>query len=174
MDNTERKQIVAQLLKEGRKPSEIQDYLRKEKGDSITYMELRMLLSEMEAKLPEEPSKPFTPLKASPLTSSTPPAPQQSKPRGKGQPAPPPSQSAAAGPRGKTSVAVDDMPQPGSMLSGRVRFGSGAKALWFMDETGRIGLDPELGTGKPDQQDMQEFQTELRRILEQAQSQGGF
>ena len=43
-----------------------------------------------------------------------------------------------------------------------------------MDEMGRIGLDPELGTGKPDQQDMQEFQTELRRILEQAQSQGGF
>lgn len=171
MDNTERKQIIAQLLKEGRKPSEIQDYLRKEKGDSITYMELRMLLSEMEAKLPEEPSKPFTPLKPSPLTAATPPAPP---PRGKGQPAPPQqTAAAAAGPRGKTSVAVDDMPQPGSMLSGRVMFGSGAKALWFMDETGRIGLDPELGTGKPDPQDMQEFQTELRRLLEQAQSQGG-
>ena len=35
-----------QLLKEGRTLSEIQDYLRKEKGDSITYMELRLLLSE--------------------------------------------------------------------------------------------------------------------------------
>ena len=55
MTNEERKPIVKQLLTEGRTLSEIQDFLRKEKGDSITYMELRLLLSEMpEAKLPEK------------------------------------------------------------------------------------------------------------------------
>jgi len=170
MDNAERKIIIAKLLKEGRKPGEIQNYLQKEKGDSITYMELRLLLSEMEAKLADEPSTVFTPLKPSPITAATPPAAQ---PPGKGKAQPvPPQPKAAAGPRGKTTVAIDEAPPPGAMLSGRVRFGSGAKALWVLDESGRIGLDPELGTGKPDQQDMQEFQTELRRILEQAQGGG--
>ena len=68
MTNEERKPIVAQLLKDGRSLSEIQDYLRKEKGDSITYMELRLLLSEMpDAKLPEkEPLKTVVPSPAPP------------------------------------------------------------------------------------------------------------
>jgi hypothetical protein len=163
MDTAERKEIVAKLLKEGRKVSEIQDYLHKEKGDSITYMELRMLLAEMEAKLPDQPNAQFGALKAPPLTAPAPPAGQ---PRGKGPPA---AQQPAAGKRGKTTIAIDQAPPPGAMLSGRVNFGSGAKAYWMMDETGRIGLDPELGTGRPDQQDMQEFQQELRKMLEQAQ-----
>jgi hypothetical protein len=168
MDNTERKQVVAQLLKEGRNPSEIQEYLRKEKNDSITYMELRLLLSEMQARLPDAPSKQVTPLKASPITAATvPPAP--APPRGKGQPAAAPAQKPTAGPRGKTTVMLDEAPPPGAMVSGRVHFGSGAKAYWVLDETGRIGLDPELGSGRPDQQDMTEFQNELRRLLEQAQ-----
>lgn len=165
MDNAERKQIIAQLLKEGRKLSEIQDYLRKEKGDSITYMELRMLLAEMEAKLPDAPSTPFATLKASPLTAPSPPAGQQ---RGKGQPAQAPHQP-AAGKRGRTTIAVDEAPPPGAMLSGRVRFGSGAKAYWVMDEFGRLALEAELGTGQPDEQDKREFQQELRKLLQQAQ-----
>jgi len=170
MDTAERKQIVAQLLKEGRKLSEIQDFLRKEKGDSITYMELRMLLAEMEAKLPDQPSSQFTALKASPITApaTAPGQPKKGKPPAAPGGTPPP----AAGKRGRTMVAIDEAPPPGAMLSGRVNFGSGAKAYWAMDDTGRIGLDPELGTGRPDQQDMQEFQQELRKLLEQAQ--GGF
>ena len=55
----------------------------------------------------------------------------------------------------------------GAMLSGYARFTSGAKAHWFLDEMGRLGLDPELGSGKPTQADMQEFSTELRRMLQQ-------
>jgi DNA-binding transcriptional MerR regulator len=165
MDTAERKQIIAQLLKEGRKLSEIQDYLRKEKGDSITYMELRMLLAEMEAKLPDTPTAHFEAIKApSPLTAPA----QPGQKAGKQPPAtgaPP----AAPGKRGRTSVAIDHAPPPGAMLSGQVRFGSGARAYWVLDDTGRIGLEPELGSGRPDQQDMQEFQQELRRILDQAQ-----
>ena len=55
MTNEERKEIIRKLLKEGQTLSQIQDFLSKEKGDSITYMELRLLLSDMpDAKLPEE------------------------------------------------------------------------------------------------------------------------
>ena len=140
MTTDERKTIVRDLLAQGRTLSQIQDYLRKEKGDSITYMDLRLLLSEMpETKLPEK-ELPKVVL-----------------------PPEPPAVPAAAG---KLSISMDQTPAPGSMLSGYARFSSGATAHWFLDETGRLGMEPELGTGKPTQADMQEFSTELRRMLQ--------
>jgi hypothetical protein len=153
MTNEERKPFVKQLLAEGRTLSQIQDFLRTEKNDSITYMELRLLLSEMpDAKLPEKE------LLKTVLPPAMPPSPAAGvKP-------------AAAGAEtggGKLSISVDQVPSPGAMLSGYARFSSGAKAHWFLDEMGRLGLEPELGSGKPTQPDMQEFSTELRRMLQQ-------
>jgi hypothetical protein len=139
MTNEERKQLVRELLAKGQTLSQIQDCLRNEKNDSITYMELRLLLSEMpDVKLPEK---------------ETP------------KPAPPTPEPKTA--PGKLSISVDQMPAPGAMLSGYARFASGAKAHWFLDESGRLGLEPELGSEKPTQKDMQEFSTELRRMLQQ-------
>jgi hypothetical protein len=151
MTNEERKPIVRDLLRQGRSLSEILDFLHREKQDTITYMELRLLLSEMpDAKLPEkEPPKPAAVTTDSTVVKTAPP--------GKG-----------AEPASKLSIGVDQMPQPGSMLSGFVRFASGAKAHWFLDEMGRLGLEPELGSEKPTQQDMKEFTTELRKMLQQA------
>ena len=151
MTNEERKPFVAQLLKEGRSLSEIQDFLRKEKGDSITYMELRLLLSEMpDAKLPEKEL----------LKTVLPPA--------SNAVAKPAADAGTEPSGGKLSISVDQTPAPGSMLSGYARFSSGAKGHWFLDEMGRLGLEPELGSSKPTQKDMQEFSTELRRMLQQS------
>jgi len=146
MTNDERKQIVRQLLAEGRNLSEIQDYLRNEKSDSITYMDLRLLLSEMpDTRLPEkEVVKPLV-LPPDPTLLPAPDAPVG----------------------GKLSISVDQMPAPGSMLSGYARFSSGAKAHWFLDEMGRLGMEPELGASKPTEKDMKEFTTELRKQLQQ-------
>lgn len=145
MTTDERKEIVRKLLKEGRTLSQIQDFLRKEKGDSITYMELRLLLSEMpDTTLPEK-EQPKVVLPAEPAKPA----------------------AGAAAPASKLSISVDQMPAPGSMLSGYARFTSGAKAHWFLDEMGRLGLEPELGSEKPTQADMQEFSTELRKMLQQ-------
>ena len=152
MTNEERKQIIQDLLTKGFTLNQIQDHLRNEKGDSITYMELRLLLSELpDAKLPE---KEFTKV-------PHPPDIKQPAMPGQAEPAP-------KGGGGKVSISVDQVPQPGSMLSGYARFPSGAKGHWFLDGSGRLGVEPELGTGKPTQKDMQEFSTELRRILEQS------
>ncbi len=151
MTNEERKEVVRKLLKEGRSLSEIQDFLRKEKGDSITYMELRLLLSEMpDAKLPEkELPRVILPAPDAPVKGAT---------AGKGKD--------AAG--GKLSISVDQMPATGAMLSGFARFSSGAKAHWFLDNMGRLGLEPELGSSKPTQADMKEFSAELKRMLEES------
>ena len=143
MTNDERKVVVKELLAKGQTLSQIQDYLRNEKKDSITYMELRLLLSEMpDTKLPErEVVKPMLPPEPKPGTPAS---------------------------GGKMSISMDQAPAPGSMLSGYVRFSSGAKAHWFLDEMGRLGLEPELGSSKATQEDMKEFSTELRKMLQQA------
>jgi hypothetical protein len=153
MTNEERKEIIQKLLTEGRTLSEILDYLHREKSDSITYMEMRLLLSEMpNAKLPEKevPKPPAASAAPSAIESAT------AKPDA-------PTQTAG----GKLSISVDQIPQPGSMLSGYARFGSGAKAHWMLDEMGRLGVEPELGSSKPTTQDMKEFTNELRRLLQQ-------
>ena len=141
MTNDERKQVVRDLLAKGQTLSQIQDFLRKEKNDSITYMELHLLLSEMpDAKLPEkELPKPVVAASvAAPAEAAT----------------------------GKLSISVDQVPALGAMLSGYARFSSGAKAHWLLDEMGRLGVDPELGSSKPTQKDMQEFSAELKRMLQ--------
>ena len=157
MTNDERKKIVRELLAKGQTLSQIQDHLSKQHNDSVTYMELRLLLSEMpDAKLPEkEVPKPTPALDAANAAVGA-------KSAG---PASPLGEPAAPG--GKLSISVDQMPAPGSMLSGYARFSSGAKGHWFLDETGRLGLEPELGSAKPTQADMQEFSTELRKMLQQ-------
>lgn len=157
MTNDERKQVVRELLGKGQTLSQILDYLHKEKTDPITYMDLRLLLSEMpDAKLPEkEPPKTVLPPAVPPGTGAL-------KDSG----------SAAVGKEpetggGKLSISVDQMPAPGAMLSGYARFSSGAKAHWSLDEMGRLGVEPELGSSKATPKDMQEFAAELRRMLQQ-------
>ena len=158
MTNEERKPIVKELLAKGLTLSQIQDYFHKEKNDPITYMDLRLLLTEMpDTKLPEkERPRTIIPAEASP---AGPPGKLASSEAGP--------VAAATGTGDKLSISVDQVPSAGAMLSGYARFSSGAKAHWFLDEMGRLGLDPELGSGKPTQADMQEFSTELRRMLQQ-------
>jgi hypothetical protein len=160
MTNEERKSIVGQLLAKGQTLSQIQDYLHKEKNDPITYMDLRLLLSEMpNAKLPEEePRKTVLPTSVTAASTGANTAPKDLA-------SPAAAKEPAAG--GRVSISVDQTPTPGSMLSGYARFSSGARAHWFLDDMGRLGVEPELGTGKPTQADMQEFTSELRRLLQQ-------
>jgi hypothetical protein len=111
-------------------------------------MELRLLLSEMpDVALPEKEAP-----KPPPPAEPTVPSKTEAKP--------------VANPNQKLSISVEQVPAPGSMLSGFARFSSGAKAHWFLDQTGRLGVEPELGSDKPTQQDMQEFTAELRRMLQ--------
>jgi hypothetical protein len=117
-------------------------------------MDLRLLLSEMpDVKLPEKelPKTLLPPEVAAAATTGA---------KVPGAEKEPPTSA-------KLSISVDQTPAPGAMLSGYARFPSGAKAHWLLDEMGRLGVDPELGSGKPTPQDMQEFTTELRRMLQQ-------
>ncbi len=66
---------------------------------------------------------------------------------------------------GATTVEVSKIVRPGAAISGSVKFGSGVSAEWYVDQFGRLGLENVKG-GKPTENDLREFQEELRKEFE--------
>lgn len=54
---------------------------------------------------------------------------------------------------------------PGMLYSGKVTFSDGQRAMWYVDETGRLGLDPDTADYRPSPEDIAVFQNELKKIL---------
>ena len=174
MDQKQIKEFIAQKVPEGYSLSKIQDML-KEQGVHITFMELRLLASEIEegvwkkteeAKAAAEPVKDIAPTAAEPEDADS--FPEEEPPAPESEPIPEPApmaadQSEPAAPRGKTTVELSKIARPGTAASGTVKFGSGVTAEWVVDQFGRLGLDK--ASGKPDQQDIQEFQVELQKLF---------
>jgi hypothetical protein len=70
-----------------------------------------------------------------------------------------------AGPVGGVAVTVDDLAVPGAVVSGRVTFADGQRAMWYLDQMGRLGLDPDVAGYRPSREDIAEFQRQLQAQL---------
>ena len=136
-DTPDTKEIVRQLRKEGQSLNEILDTLHKEHDVRITFLELRMLVAEIEKSKPVEKKAP------------------KKKPKKK-EPAD------TLGP----AVTVDQVVQPGAQISGTVKFESGASAKWFIDAIGRVSLALDPDSARPSQADMADFQRVLAAKLQ--------
>ena len=150
MEKHEIKLFVGELLNEGLSLSDIQKQLQNDKNVKMTFLDLRLLASELEEidwskqkadieavkaeKKAEEDKKKETEKKADNI--------------------------------GKTVVEVSRLKRPGAIANGTVEFASGANAEWVLDQTGRLALDKQ--TGEPTQEDVQEFQVELQKILSES------
>ena len=73
---------------------------------------------------------------------------------------PPPGQG------GVVRVSVDEIARPGSMVNGRVTFPDGQSGAWYVDEMGRLGIDPDTAGYRPSEPDLMAFQTELQSVME--------
>ena len=157
MTQEEIKQFIADKTAAGMSLTAIQDALSAQ-GVKIRFMELRLLAAEIESVLEKKEAE-----KAAAAT----PAPEEKK--AEEAPASAPAEPASPAPdgaakvRGATTVSVSPIQRPGFVVSGSVSFGSGVTADWYVDQTGRLGLDN--ASGQPDEQDIQEFQIELRKAL---------
>ena len=65
---------------------------------------------------------------------------------------------------GKTVVTVNKVNPPGTLASGTVTFSSGSTADWYVDQTGRPGID-NLKGNPPTREEAQEFMMELQKVL---------
>lgn len=71
--------------------------------------------------------------------------------------------------QGSVEVSVDEITPPHALISGKVRFSDGGRAMWYIDQSGQLGLDADDPSYRPSEEDVKEFQTKLRELLEKQQ-----
>ncbi len=138
------KRFMAQKLSEKESLSEIQKQLNEKFGTKMTYMEVRILASELE----DVDWKVFDP------------APPKKEDEEDAEAEVVATDGVATG----TVVEVSKLVRPGTALSGSVTFRSGSKADWYVDSYGRLGIE-NLQGANPTEEDVREFQTELQKQL---------
>ena len=143
---------VSAWVAEGATLSQIQEQLSSKLGVSMTYMDVRFLVDDLNLALveKEEPKKPEEPVaEAAPAEAAAALAP-------------------AAQGAGVVTVEVDTIAQPHAMVSGHVTFSDGEKADWYIDHQGRPGMAARTPGYRPTPQDITDFQVKLDAALRQA------
>lgn len=176
MDQNEIKKVIAEQLTKGVSLSDIHKMLFDEYKVRMTFMDLRLMASELEsidwsksdakAEATEAPEAEdsegqqdeeeiFDEDEDLPEEENDADPSEEETPSGEGEKI-----------RTATTVEINKIARPGAVLSGSVNFGSGASAEWVLDQLGRIALTN--AKGKPDEEDIKEFQLELQKAVSQA------
>lgn len=149
----EQKQKVREWAAGGAMLAEIQERLRKELDISLSYMETRLLVGDLNLNLQEKAKAPDKKLD---LAAG-------------GELTPPTAGEKAAPAAGKLSVTIDEIAPPHALVSGKVTFSDGVRADWYLDELGRLAINPTKPEYRPSPNDVAAFQRELQKL---AQSRG--
>ena len=159
MDLTsEQRQAVKQWVDGGMGLSQLQTRIKADFGVSLTFLETRMLVQELGAQVKDKPE---------PKKPAPPPAAEAEDP---GMDELDAEDEVPANPDGliggKVSVSLDRVVRPGAVVSGDVTFSDGTRAKWLLDQMGRLALDGATPGYRPPSQDIQEFQNQLRSLLQ--------
>jgi len=146
---SEQRTHVARWVSEGATLSQVQQRLQSELGISMTYMDVRFLVDDLDLTLIDKPE----PKAEEAMTMQAPEAPADAP---AAVPAPP-----LPGTTGKVSISVDTIAQPGFMVTGQVIFSDGEKAMWAIDMEGRPRMSATTPGYRPSPADIQEFQVLL-------------
>lgn len=65
-------------------------------------------------------------------------------------------------------VSIDALLRPGAIISGKVDFGGGHVTSWWLDQMGRLGMDPIEGGFRPSEAQVLAFQDELRTVIQKS------
>ena len=144
MEKQELYAFIKSQLDQGVTLSDVQKLLEKEHDHRMTYMDLRLISSELEVNwqvidgVPEEPVEEEG------------------------------SQVVDATVVGETQINVSKLTRPGAMMHGDVTFQSGGTADWHVDSMGRLGLNPTGGSAEPNEEDIADFQEKLQVMLQRS------
>lgn len=137
----DQKNAIRQWAEEGAQMAEIQKRMNDLWQIRVTYMDTRFLILDLgitlKTEVKEEPKKEETADDATEPDAAS----------------------------GGVSVSRDEIVIPGMMFSGKVQFSDGERALWYVDNSGRLGLDPDTPAYRPTQEDIMSFQTQLKQLL---------
>lgn len=145
---------IQQWADDGAELSEIQQRLSAEFELKFTYLETRFLLEDLkielkpaevpepekeEEKVPEEAAEETLPTDENPVVTGS-----------------------------ECAVTIDTVLRPGALISGRASFAGGDTASWWLDQAGRLGMDPMNAEFKPTEEQMRAFQIELQRTIQES------
>jgi hypothetical protein len=136
----DQKDAITRWAAEGANLSQLQRRLKDEYGISISYMDARFMILDLGIELQEKQKE------------------AEKVPEEKAPPVP----------TGTVTVTMDHIALPGSLVSGKVTFSDGESGIWMLDQNGRPGLDPDTPGYRPSQQDILEFQTQLRDLIQKS------
>ena len=149
------KAAITQWIQEGRSLADVQRSLREDFEISITYMDVRFLVDDLDIAVfeeePEAPELSEAPEVASGEDTTTEPT---------------EAELVDDVSNGAVTVDVDAIPRPGSLVNGTVVFSDGVSLGWQLSAAGQLGLipgdDPEY---RPSPEDVQSFQSQLEEVL---------
>ena len=141
--------FMASRIAEGVSLSDIQNEVNEKFQQSMTYMDIRILAAGLDIDWQAKAAAKAEEEKKEEETAKEEAAPEEAP---------------AASADGQTVVEISKLMRPGTALSGSVKFASGSTADWYIDQTGRLGLENLVGN-QPTQEDIQQFQIELEKAV---------
>ncbi len=164
--SSEQTSTVAQWVRDGASLSDVQKRIQEEFGLSMTYMDVRFLVDDLDLTLVDPAPK----ADASDVSKAPPPKPAPSPVGG----APGEDEAAledadALPVDGNVSLEVDAATLiPGALASGSVTFSDGVTGKWIIDNYGRPGFTEISQEGyRPSPEDSQAFMEQLSRALQE-------
>ena len=143
---------VTKWILEGRSLADVQRSLREDLGISMTYMDVRFLVDDLDIE----------------VAKKEPEAPELSEVEAVEDVTAEPAEAELVeeSANGAVTVDVDAIMRPGSLVSGTVVFSDGVSLGWQLSAAGQLGLipgdDPEY---RPRPEDLQSFQSQLEEVL---------
>ncbi len=131
---------IGEWVSEGLSLGEIQTRIQSEFEVSMTYMDVRFLVDDLNLALKDKPKEE--------AVEDVTKAPTEGNPQD------------------GVTVEVDKLVRPGAIVSGSVTFSDGVTAQWSLDQMGRLGLTGTPEDYQPGPEDVQEFQMALQEELQ--------
>ncbi|MGE9271529.1 MAG: hypothetical protein ACQKBU_12060 [Verrucomicrobiales bacterium] len=151
----DQKSALKQWAAEGASIADLQKGLKDEFDVGITYMDARFLVLDLGIEIVDENAKAAEETKAAESAKTMPAL--------ESEVVEPEVQSPGLG--GQVRVTMDQVTIPGAMVSGKVVFSDGEKAIWMIDEYGRPGLETDTPGYRPVKEDIESFQKQLSDIV---------
>lgn len=145
---------IRQWADDGAELSDIQKRLSEDFEIKFTYLETRFLLEDLKIELkPKEVPEPE----------------KEEEPEVEDAPAEAPAEGEDPVVIGsEVAVTIDTVLRPGALISGQASFAGGDRAAWWLDQEGRLGMDPADAEFRPSEDQMRAFQIELQRTIQES------
>jgi len=169
----DQKKTIGEWVQSGADLGKIQQSLKEEFGLNLTYLDTRFLLGDLGLEvIQEEEEKVIDPEESISEEKDSSEISDEKEPEAKSEeedslPGDPEEEEVDENENQTANVnlTVDSLTQPQCVISGKVTFSDGKGSAWYIDQLGRLGLNPDEEGYNPTQDDLAVFQSKLRDVL---------